>query len=66
MCTYKDLKLIRIKKKLKALKLAIKPFAEKPSERMDSYPCHSGINTKEKCGRCSRAIAAWEALQLPE
>lgn len=48
--------------KIEALMDAIEPFAEEPTEMMDSYPCHKGITTKERCGRCSRAIAAWEAL----
>lgn len=43
------------------LRIAIAPFAERPSTSMDNFPCHVGINTKERCGRCSRAIAAWEA-----
>ena len=49
---------------LEALMDAIEPFAEKPSERMNSFPCHNGITTKERCGRCSRAIAAWKALNM--
>ena len=47
-----------------ALREAIKPFAEEPSKYMDSFPCHNGITTKEKCGRCSRAIAAYNALNM--
>jgi len=42
---------------------ALEPFAEKPSEAMDSYPCHVGILPKERCGRCSRAITAFNALE---
>src|SRR5688572_18778459 len=41
---------------------ALLPFAEKPTEKMDSYPCHNGICPKERCGRCGRAIAAYHAL----
>jgi len=50
--------------KLQALMKAIEPFAEKPTERMDDYPCHINICTKEKCGRCSQAIAAYVALHM--
>lgn len=39
---------------------ALAPFAEDPAY-LDEYTCHHGICTKEKCGRCSRAIAAWNA-----
>ncbi|NTW33519.1 MAG: hypothetical protein HGB12_13010 [Bacteroidetes bacterium] len=46
------------------LRDAIKPFAEQPTEYMDTFPCHNGITTKEKCGRCGRAIAAWNALKF--
>lgn len=42
---------------------ALKPFAEKPSERHDNFPCHVNITTKEKCGRCSRAFAAYYAIK---
>jgi len=50
--------------KLQALMKAIEPFAEKPTERMDFYYCHYDVTTKEECGRCSRAIAAYEALNM--
>jgi len=50
--------------KIKALMKAIEPFAEKPTERMDSYYCHFDITTKEECSRCSRAIAAYNALNM--
>jgi hypothetical protein len=38
---------------------------------MKDYPCHSMISTPEKCGRCSRQIAAWDTIDeitrlLPE
>jgi len=42
---------------------AIKPFAEKPSERHNEFTCHVGITTKENCGRCSSAFAAYKAMQ---
>ena len=42
---------------------ALEPFAEKPSERHDNFPCHVNITTKEKCGRCSRGFAAYHAIQ---
>jgi len=45
---------------------ALIPFAEKPSQRHDSYPCHSNLTTKEKCGRCLRAFAAYKAIQQIE
>ena len=41
---------------------ALRPFAESPNSITASHPCHAGICTKDKCGRCSRAIAAWNAL----
>jgi len=53
----------RLDRQIVDLAEALLPFAEKPSEEMDSFPCHVGITTKEKCGRCSRAIAAYEALK---
>lgn len=31
-------------------------------EKMKDYPCHFGITTPEKCGRCSRHLAAWDAM----
>ena len=31
-------------------------------KEMENYPCHSGINTPERCGRCSRDIAAWDSI----
>lgn len=51
-------------KQLEALMKAIEPFAEEPSSRMDSYLCHSGITTKENCSQCSKAIAAFKALNM--
>ena len=39
---------------------ALGNFAENP-KGLDNYSCHINITTKEKCGRCSRAIAAFEA-----
>jgi hypothetical protein len=42
---------------------ALEPFAEKPSVRHNDFPCHSNITTKEKCGRCSRAFAAYYAIK---
>lgn len=42
---------------------AIEPFAEKPSDRLKDYTCHSGIVPLENCGRCKKAIRAWNALQ---
>ena len=32
----------------------------------DDFPCHFGITTKDKCGRCSRQLAARAALALVE
>jgi tetrahydromethanopterin S-methyltransferase subunit B len=52
-----------LEQRVSAMRAALAPFAEEPTERMNAYNCHSGITTKEKCGRCSRAIAAWRALQ---
>ena len=46
-----------------ALRAALEPFAEDPS-RLDNYICHHGICSKERCGRCSRAIAAWNAYHM--
>ena len=55
-------------KKLIALMEAIEPFAENPDniDRLNErqFPCHAGLTTKERCGRCSRAIAAWKALHM--
>lgn len=51
-------------KKIDLLEEAITPFAEEPSKKMDNYPCHFGINTKERCGRCLRAVAAYNALKF--
>jgi len=45
---------------------ALRPFAEAPSRDMDDFPCHVGITTKEKCGRCSRALAAFAAIAKAE
>ena len=42
---------------------ALKPFAEKPSVGHNNFPCHSNITTKEKCGRCGRAFAAYYAIE---
>ena len=50
--------------KIDALIAALKPFAERPTKMMDSYICHYGIISKERCGRCSRAIAAYKAIGL--
>ena len=50
--------------KINALMEAIEPFIERPTIRMDPYPCHYGITSKEKCGRCSRAIAAFKAFNM--
>lgn len=50
--------------KIKALMDAVEPFAEQPSDSMDTYPCHIGICPKERCGRCGRAIAAWKAFNM--
>ena len=41
---------------------ALERFAEAPTKDMDEYMCHKGITTKEKCGRCSGHIQAYEAL----
>lgn len=46
-----------------ALKAALAPFAEKPSEQMNDYSCHVGIyQDPRECTRCGNAIRAWEAL----
>jgi len=49
--------------RLAKLRRALAPFAEEPTDWMDDYPCHKGIVPKEACWRCSRAIAAWNALK---
>lgn len=36
----------------------------RPLAEMKDYPCHSMITTPEKCGRCSRQIAAWDAIDM--
>jgi hypothetical protein len=51
-------------RKIEALMEALEPFAEEPTKTMDTFPCHNGITTKEMCGRCSRAIAAYQALHM--
>ena len=33
-----------------------------PVSSMKDYPCHSLTGTPEKCGRCSRQIHAWDAI----
>ena len=50
-------------KKAIALEEAIEWFAENPDRITDDYPCHANLCSKEKCGRCGRAIAAWKALR---
>lgn len=50
--------------KINALMEAIKPYAEAPLEHMNEYVCHRGLCVKEQCGRCSQAIAAYNALNL--
>ena len=54
-------------KKLKAiienLINILEPFAEKPTELHNSYPCHLNITTKEKCARCRKAFAAYYAIE---
>lgn len=50
--------------RIAAIKAALEPFAEKPDDRMNDYPCHRGIyNDPRDCTRCGNAIRAWEALQ---
>lgn len=39
-----------------ALVDALEPFAHEVVD--DSLTCHYGLTTKEKCGRCSRILAA--------
>lgn len=50
--------------RIAALKAALEPFAEAPSDRMNDYPCHRGLHDDPRdCTRCGNAIRAWEALQ---
>jgi hypothetical protein len=51
-----------IKNTLLDAQSALAPFAEPPSDMMDTYPCHSGICSKWQCVRCYRAIHAYGAM----
>lgn len=51
-----------LKAEIADLRDALEPFAEPPTAEMDEFACHAGICVKEECGRCSRAIRAWRAL----
>lgn len=33
-----------------------------PVSSMNNYPCHPLGTSPEKCGRCSRQIHAWDAI----
>lgn len=43
---------------------ALRPFAAQIVS--DDAPCHVGLTTKEKCGRCSRILAARAAIGRAE
>lgn len=46
---------------------ALEPFAEGPElTHLDNAPCHNGITTREKCGRCERGLAAFRAKEKLE
>ena len=51
-----------IKNTLLDAQSALAPFAEPPSNVMESYPCHIGICSMWKCVRCDRAIHAYGAM----
>ena len=52
---------------IRALRSALAPFAEQPGPHMNQYPCHHDLfDDPRRCGRCGRAIAAWEALARTE
>lgn len=44
---------------------ALRPFAEAWGDLTDSA-CHNGITTPEKCGRCSKVLAARAAIAKAE
>jgi hypothetical protein len=48
------------KRTIDQLVAALRPFAEQRVD--DAMNCHSGITTKEKCGRCSAIMAARHAI----
>ena len=57
----------RLQERVRELEEAAQPFAEKPHDGMNDYPCHTGIyDDPEKCGRCGRAIRLWKALANSE
>lgn len=45
---------------------ALEPYAENPARDMSKYPCHAGLTAASGCGRCSRAIRAWEVMKDAE
>ena len=53
--------------RVRELEEAAAPFAERPHDGMQNYPCHAGIfDDPERCGRCGRAIRLWNALANSE
>lgn len=50
-------------KVIKSLVKSLSNFAEKPSSAMDNFLCHRGVCSKYECGRCGRAISAWNSIQ---
>lgn len=47
------------------MKRALEPFAESPElTNLDNAPCHNGITTRDKCGRCGKGLAAYYALNI--
>lgn len=51
----------KLQQHVNELEEALQPFAENIPEDYKA-PCHSGITTARKCGRCSRAYKAYLAL----
>ncbi len=57
----------KLKELLNEARAALVPFAEDPKNTSsDNAPCHNGITTKFKCGRCSRGFFAHEIVEKIE
>jgi hypothetical protein len=56
-----------LRSRLAAAVEALRPFAEDPNNHnLDDRLCHSGLCSREECGRCSRGIKAWRAIHDAE
>ena len=56
-----------LKTTIQNLITSLEHFAEDPTDAsFEKAPCHSGICKREKCGRCSRGINAFNSIKDAE